>query len=177
MSDARANIPDFRISVDGQDVAGDLFTDITGKVRPRLISLRLSEKRGGEADQLDLVLDDADGKLAIPKRGATIRLQLGWKQGASVTPGLIDKGRFTVDETEWSGPPDQVTIRARSADLTEAFRTRRERTWKNTTLGAVAKDVEVAGSTEARSEELSGSGASACVSATVRMSSRSPARS
>ena len=131
--DARNPVADYRLTVDGQD--------FTPKVRPRLISLQLTVKRGGEADQLDLVLDDADGKLALPKTGAKIRLQLGWKQGAGVNVGLVDKGAFTVDEVEWSGPPDVVIIRARAADLTDNFRIRREKSWRGTTLGAVIRDI------------------------------------
>ena len=128
-----ANRPDFRLAVDG--------VDFTGKARPRLVSLRLREERGGEADQLDLVLDDSDGKLALPPKGASVALSLGWASGTDVTVGLVDKGRFVVDEVSWAGPPDQVTIRARSADLTSRFRTRREKGWTDTTLGTVANDV------------------------------------
>lgn len=131
--DVRANIADFALSIDGKD-----FTD---KARPRLISLTLTQKRGGEADQLDLVLDDGDGKLELPPKNKLITLKLGWTQGSDVRAGLIDKGRFTVDEVSWAGPPDQVTIRARSADLTGAFRNPREKGHKDTTLGAIAKKV------------------------------------
>jgi phage protein D len=132
-AERRQNKADFRLTLDGQD--------LTDKVRPRLVSLRLTEKRGGEADELELVLDDSDGKLAIPRDGVLIRLSLGWASGSDIVAGLVDKGRFTVDDAEWSGPPDQVTIRARSADLTSAFRSRREGSWRDTTLGAVAADV------------------------------------
>ena len=102
MTDRIANIPDFRVTL------GD--TDLTDRMRPRLVSLTLSEKRGDEADQLDIVLDDSDGGLAIPPDGATLRLALGWKQGRDVAPGLIDKGTFKVDDVSHSGPPDQVRI-------------------------------------------------------------------
>ncbi len=138
----RANVADFRLSVGGQD--------FTSKARPRLVSLSLTEKRGGEADDLEIVLDDSDGRLALPRKGAEIRLQLGWLQGGGVTIGLVDKGRFKVDEASWSGSPDQVTIRARSADLTGVFRTRREKGHNDTTLGAIAHKVASANGLEAR---------------------------
>lgn len=149
MAERRANIADFRLSVDGVD-----FTD---RARPRLVSLSITEKRGGEADQIDLVLDDSDARLALPKKGALIRVQLGWRQGSDVTPGLIDKGRFTADEVSWSGPPDQIAIRGRSADLTAAFRQRKETAHKATTLGALARKVAAAHGLEARiAPELAG---------------------
>lgn len=133
MNRAVNNIPDWRVTLDG--------VDLSDRIRPRLVSLTLSEKRGDEADQLDIVLSDHDGMLAIPPEGAVLHLQLGWKQGRDVTPGLIDKGSFKVDDVQHSGPPDQITIRARAADFTSEIRNRRAHSWKDTTLGAVLRDV------------------------------------
>lgn len=128
-----ANIPDFRVTLDG--------VDLTDKFRPRLLSLTISEKRGDEADQLDIVLDDTDGRLALPKPNAVLHVQIGWKQGSGVTVGLIDKGSFKVDEVAHDGPPDIITIRARSADFTSDLRVRREKSWHSTTVGAVVSDI------------------------------------
>ena len=133
MTDRLSNIPDFSLQV------GD--KDLTGEVRPRLMSLTLSEKRGDEADQLDVVLDDSEGGLAIPSEGALLRLALGWRQGRDVVQGLVDKGSFKVDDVGHSGPPDRIRIRARAADFTSDIRNRREQSWRNTTLGAVLKEV------------------------------------
>lgn len=133
MSVAINNIADWRVTLDGKDLSDHL--------RPRLVSLSLSEKRGDEADQLDIVLNDTDGRLAIPPEGAVLQVQLGWKQGQDVTVGLIDKGSFKVDDVTHSGPPDQIQIRARAADFTSAIRNRRSQNWKQTTLGAVLKDI------------------------------------
>lgn len=133
MSDRINNIADWRVTLDG--------TDLSDRLRPRLVSLTLSEKRGDEADQLDIVLTDHDGALAIPKEGAVLKVQLGWKRGRDVAIGLIDKGSFKVDDVSHSGPPDQITIRARAADFTSQIRNRRSQNWKNTTLGAVLRDV------------------------------------
>ena len=139
-----ANIPDFRVTLDGTDLTGTLqqkVASVDGRIRARLISLSISEKRGEAADQLDIVLDDSDGRLALPKTGAVLAVHLGWKQGSDVTPGLIDKGSFKVDEVAHSGPPDQITIRARSVDFTSDLKTRREKSWHGTTLGAIVKEV------------------------------------
>lgn len=138
----RQNRPDYRLELDGRD--------LTDTVRPRLISLRLTEKRGGEADDLDLVLDDSDGKLALPRKGVLIRLALGWATGADVTVGLVDKGRFTVDEVAWDSAPATITVKARSADLTAGYRVRRERSHRATTLGTIARQVAAANGLVAR---------------------------
>ncbi len=139
-----ANIPDFRVTLDGTDLTGTLQEDVAsvaGRIRSRLISLSISEKRGDEADQLDIVLSDADGRLALPKTGAVLNVQLGWIQGSDVTTGLVDKGSFKVDEVAHAGPPDVVTIRARSVDFTSDLKTRREKSWHGTTLGAIVNEV------------------------------------
>lgn len=128
-----ANRAGTRLTLDGVDLAD--------KINPRLVELTLTEKRGGEADELSVTLQNADGKLAMPDLGMVIALALGWEQGDDVPVGLVDKGRFTVDEVEASGPPDRYAIRARSADLSGSYRQRRTKAWKGTTLGAVLSDI------------------------------------
>ena len=145
----RGALADYRLSLEGRDLsplAGNPFSEILrdhfrATISPRLISLSLSEKRGGEADCLDIVLHDHDGKLEIPQPGAVLALQLGWARGSEVPIGLVDKGRFKVDEAEWSGPPDIVTIRARSADFASGFDRRRERSLVSRTLGEIVRDI------------------------------------
>jgi hypothetical protein len=127
------NIPDLRVTLDG--------VDLTSKIRPRLMSLTISEKRGGEADQLELVIDDSDGKMALPKAGAVLHVQIGWLQGSEVTAGLVDKGSFKVDEVEHKGSPDQISIKGRSADFTSELRNRRAKSWHDITLGTVISEV------------------------------------
>ncbi|NMY05972.1 phage late control D family protein [Pseudomonas sp. WS 5059] len=126
--DAAYPVPAFRLSVDGLDIAR--------KISPRLMSLELTDNRGVEADQLTITLSDHDGLLTIPPKGAVLRLWLGWSD-----TGLVDKGTYTVDETEHSGAPDVLSIRARSADLRKGLKTKRERSWSNTTLGEVLGDI------------------------------------
>lgn len=120
--------PRFRVLLDG--------TDLTAKIQPRLVSLTLTETRGDEADQLDIVLDDSDGRLAIPRKGAVLALWMGWAD-----TGLVDKGTFEVDEIEHSGAPDQLTLRGRSAPMTADMRTRRERSWHGKTVGDIVRTI------------------------------------
>lgn len=120
--------PAYRILVDGQD--------ITPAIRPRLESLRLTDNRGLEADTLDITLDDTDGALALPPRGARVRLALGW--GGEP---LEDKGDYLVDELEHTGTPDRLLIRARSADLRSGIATKKERSWHGVTLGDLVRSI------------------------------------
>ncbi|WP_294266435.1 contractile injection system protein, VgrG/Pvc8 family [uncultured Sphingomonas sp.] len=137
-------VPDFRVTVDGRDITDmlrGLVSPARGPKRARLVSLGITSKRGGDADQLDLVLDDSDGALAFPPTDAKVRVWLGWKRGVGVTPGLIDMGEFVVDELGHTGPPDLLTIRARSADFTGSLKTRRDKSWNGTTLGAIVREI------------------------------------
>lgn len=111
--------------------------DLTDRMKPRLVSLRLSEKRGESADSLEITLQDHDGQLALPPEGAVLTVALGWERGTFVDVGLVSKGSFKVQDITWSGPPDLVTITARSADLKESFRTRTSKVWKDTNLGDI----------------------------------------
>ena len=120
--------PAYRVVVNGQD--------ITSKISPRLISLTLTDNRGLEADQLDITLSDHDGQLAIPPRRAQVDLWLGWSD-----TGLVYKGSYVVDETEHSGTPDTLNIRARSADLRAELSRKRERSWHSVTLGDVLHTI------------------------------------
>lgn len=120
--------PAFHIVVGGKD--------ITKKAQSRLISLSLTDNREAEADTLELVLDDTDGGLDLPRRGALIRLSIGW-QGET----LIPKGTYTVDEITHTGAPDQLTITARSADFRASLNVRREQSWHNITLADLAKTI------------------------------------
>lgn len=110
--------------------------DITGNISDRLITLSMTDNRGFEADQLDIELDDSDGLVELPVRGAVLSLYLGWKGFA-----LVGKGDFTVDEVEHRGAPDTVTLRARSADFRGTLNSRREESWHDTTLGAVVDAI------------------------------------
>lgn len=85
--------PDYMLMLDSRD--------ITGNISDRLMSMTLTDNRGFEADQLDIELNDADGQVGLPVRGAVLTVYIGWKGFA-----LVCKGKFTVDEVEHRGAPD-----------------------------------------------------------------------
>ncbi|WP_421865171.1 phage late control D family protein [Motiliproteus sp.] len=118
------SIPSYRLKVNGRN--------ITPTLNGRLISLSLTDNGGNEADQLDITLDDHDGKLAIPPNGATLQLWL-----ADANGHLVDKGTFTADEISHDGAPDTLTIRARSADFRGSLKQKREQGWDQNTLAEI----------------------------------------
>ncbi|WP_374961012.1 hypothetical protein [Spongiibacter tropicus] len=107
------------------------------EVQKRIISVSYHDASGTTADQLVLELDDSDGTLNIPPKGAELTLQLGYKGKA-----LHNKGKFTVDDVEHAGPPDKLIITARSANFREEFKTLRSTHWEpGTTLGALVATI------------------------------------
>jgi len=120
--------PEYRMTLDGKD--------ITQNLSGRLISLSITDNRGFEADELQLELDDSDGLLALPAKGAKLRVSLGWKG-----EGVMHQNVFTVDELEHSGAPDVLSIRARSADFRATLNVKREQSYHGVTLGAIVQTV------------------------------------
>ncbi|EMO2326979.1 TPA: phage late control D family protein [Klebsiella pneumoniae] len=103
---------------------------------PRIISLELTDNRGFEADELTIAIDDSDGLIELPPRGAELSVSLGW-QGES----LVYKGVYTVDEVAHSGPPDRLEITARSADFRDEFNVKREVSWHDVTVERIVSAI------------------------------------
>ncbi|WP_413503702.1 phage late control D family protein [Serratia grimesii] len=102
----------------------------------RVMSLEMTDNRGFEADELTITVDDSDGQLQLPPRGAELSASLGWRGEA-----LIYKGVFIVDEVAHSGPPDTMTITARSADFRDEFNVKREVSWHDVTVERVVSAI------------------------------------
>lgn len=112
----------FTLTADGRNV--------TDHFRDNLIGLTLTDKQAMEADQLDIRVSDPEEHLALPRKGVTVGLQLGFKGSP-----LIDKGTYTVDEVEEG--PGRFTIRARSADLRGNLKEEQEKAWDDVTIGNI----------------------------------------
>ncbi|GAA3911860.1 phage late control D family protein [Gibbsiella dentisursi] len=119
--------PDFNVTVGDKTIT--LLND-------RMMSLTLTDNRGLTADTVEMTLDDSDGKLVLPTRGTQISVAMGWKGQP-----LVFKGCFIVDEITYEGPPDTLTISARSADFRDTFNVKRERSWHNCTVGYVVSAI------------------------------------
>ncbi|VUS54039.1 phage late control D family protein [Klebsiella pasteurii] len=102
----------------------------------KLISLELTDNRGFNADELTISVDDSQGDIALPPRGAELSISLGW-QGEP----LIYKGIYIVDEVSHSGPPDRIDITARSADFRDEFNVKREVSWHDVTVERIVSAI------------------------------------
>jgi len=120
--------PIFRVEVDG--------VDISPLMASRLMSLSIKDNRGLVVDSVEIELDDSDGRLNIPPKGAIIQVWLGWSN-----TGLFDKGKYKVDSTTHRGAPDVLSISAMANDVSEGLKQKRERSWNNHTIQEIFEKV------------------------------------
>lgn len=134
-------LPAYRVRID--DV------DITAVVDDRLISLVVSDESGYQSDSASLVIDDRDGRVALPRRGVRMQVEIGYRavehqegqeNQEEQAVGLVSMGSFTVDEVVPSGPPDIITIRARAIDFRETLKQRKTRAWEDT-IGSIVSSI------------------------------------
>ena len=120
--------PVCRVTLDGKD--------LTNRIMPRLVSLSIESSREDHADQLDLSFSDTDGKVAMPRKGVAIEVMLGYQNTGSHL-----QGSYNVDEVEHRGTPDIISVTARSARVSGPLRTRKERSWDQTTVAHIVSVI------------------------------------
>ena len=121
--------PDYRITIDG-------VQDVTPAIRGRLLSLTVVDEAGQQSDTVEIGLDNRNGRIALPRRGAEIRVSLGY-----VATGRVSMGRYTVDEVEVSGPPDKLVVRGKGADMLAGLKSRKTRSWDDVSLGDLVAEI------------------------------------
>lgn len=120
--------PEYRILADDNDV--------TASFRGQLVSMTITDKQGTDSDELEFIVSDAGGRVVLPRRGVMIRVAIGW-QGQPLT----DKGTYQVDEVEHSGPPDQVRVKGRAAQMQGKIKSQRDDSYTGQTLGQILTAV------------------------------------
>lgn len=108
----------------------------TANNEARLLSLRIRDQRGFESDSVEIELNDSDGKIQKPSKGAELQIYLGYD-----AQPLHFKGVFIVDEVSHSGPPDKLTISAKAADMLQSMKSHKTRSWDNVSLGSIVQTI------------------------------------
>jgi len=119
--------------------------DLAALIGPELIEIVVTDHSGVEADRLSVRLDDRDGRLEIPRRGAELEVELGWADAP-----LAPVGRFVVDAVAVAAPPRTLTLGGRSADLTAGLKAPKSRDWRDLTVGAIVAAIADEHGLEAR---------------------------
>lgn len=105
-------------------------------ISSRILSVQVTDNRANEADELSIVLDDSDGALELPKRGVKLNCKMGY-----LGEDIHDKGDFVVDETEWSGTPDLITVKASSANFKSKIKEAKSKSYHRKKFGDIATEV------------------------------------
>ena len=112
--------------------------DITTDVSDGLLSFTYKDKITGETDDLEISLEDTEGKwkdVWYPKKGSKLKASMGYDGN------IVPCGTFQIDEIELSGPPDVISIRAIAAFIKTDMRTKKSRGNENITLRQLAENI------------------------------------
>lgn len=101
----------------------------------RLLQLTVVDGEGEKSDSCNIVLDDRDCGIILPQKGDVFTVMMGY-EGA-----LGFMGMFTVADVETSGPPRQVNIQAKAADMTSQLKEQRQKGYKKKTIGAIVGEI------------------------------------
>ncbi len=123
-------IPKFKIISDNED--------ITELLNGRLLSLDITDEFGVVSDTATLEIDNRDDALAIPPRGATLEIFIGYDQ-------LYPMGKFIADEIEIKSPPNTMTITGRASDSAmrdiAAYLAPRSHSWEKKSLQFIINTI------------------------------------
>ena len=127
--------------------------DITADIKPYLLSLSYTDNEEGEADDLQLTLQDRDGlwlknwleeaveaaSAAKLKISASI-LRRNWRGDGK--DDTLPCGSFELDSVEASGPPSTVTVKATALPYSAQIRqTKKTRAWESYRLSGIAGEI------------------------------------
>lgn len=113
--------------------------DITAQISSSVLSLFYTDNEHGKSDEISISLENSLvlwNSLWFPDKGDTLGLSMGYKDEA-----LLPCGNFEIDEIKFSGSPDTVEIKALSTPIKLALRQNNSRSFENTTLVDIAKEI------------------------------------
>lgn len=127
------------VKYDNKDISADLAAYLKG--------ISYTDNLSGEADTLDLTLEDRQGLWQnewFPEKGATLDVELqthNWKTVNALTDSL-KLGLFEIDEIGCSAGPSEAQIRSVSVPSNNKLRgVERTRSWEKAELKTIANDV------------------------------------
>lgn len=121
--------------------------DISVDISKYLKSISYTDNLSGEADDLQITLEDKAGiwqSTWIPEKGALLDVMLQQKywQTLSELPQSLCLVLFEIDEITSSGYPSEVRIKAVSVPDNNTLRgTERSRSWEKAKLQVIANDI------------------------------------
>jgi phage protein D len=116
---------------------GDL--NITERIRPVLLSLRIEDKAGHASDRTRLELSDTDGQLLLPSVGAVMKIGLGWEHTGleQVFEGAVDEVRSRGNR----GSGRTLVVSARGTDMLGTPKTPQARHFDSQSLHTILAEA------------------------------------
>lgn len=124
----------FKVSYNG--------VNITEDISQHLIDLSYTDNVSGASDDVDIRLEDADGKWCnewYPTKGAKLTIEL-----SDINGRILKPNDFEIDEIELTGDKssgDLVSIKAISGGVTKQLHTKRSHAHENKTLSEIVRTV------------------------------------
>ena len=113
--------------------------DITETLRQNLISLGFDDKEGFKSDEINFKVK---GLFVKPVFGDKLELYLGWAGEGEEGADLIWLcGKFAVQTCERDFKEQSTEVRATAVDFASEIKTKKRRSWENTTLFAIASKI------------------------------------
>lgn len=113
--------------------------DITETLRQNLISLGFDDKEGFKSDEISFKVH---GIFAKPVFGDKLELYLGWAdEGEEGADNIWLCGKFAVQTCERDFKEQSTEVRATAVDFAGEIKTKKRRSWENTTLFAIAGKI------------------------------------
>lgn len=127
-----------QLTYDGVDISTDL--------RPYLLAWTHTDNLSGQADDLQISLEDKDQRWSgpwLPDTGAVLiakAVRENWEKEGKTD--VLPLGKFEIDEIEVSDPPTTVTIKGISVPESSSLRgEEKNRAWEKTKLSVIAGDI------------------------------------
>lgn len=110
--------------------------NVTADITPYLSRLAYADKVEMESDDVTLVFEDTAGHWQngwYPDQGDSLTMTIG-------TPTQsLDCGLFEIDQIEFEGPPDTVTVKGIAAPINKTLRTKNSKAFEKQSLYQIAQ--------------------------------------
>ena len=119
--------------------------DISTDLQPYLKGVSYTDNLSGEADDLQLTLEDKEGlwqSTWFPDRGATLDVSVKLINWQGIDEQTVRLGLFEIDEITSQGVPSEVQVKAVSVPDDNSLRGKeRTRSWEKAELKKIASDI------------------------------------
>lgn len=127
--------PYARIIYNGRDISADMAAYL---LSVSIVDKTITDASKNESDELSIELENSSQVWIsdwMPSRGDELEVEIGYEDE------VYAFGKFEIDEIEYAGPPDTISIRAVAAGISKQLRSKRSTAHEGKTLKEVAEKI------------------------------------